>query len=128
MEDSKELHEEILSWVGKEFKDIFENSQQAIYVYICDAHRTCNKKFLSMLGYDSLEEWTSKEEMLSDLVEEDQEKLVGAYRNAMENFVGSSQNLAWKNKKSGKLVKTNVILVPLMYSGESFALHFITLL
>mgnify|MGYP001568702174 CR=1 FL=1 len=126
MEDSKEFHEEILSWVKKEFKEILKDSKQAIYVYVCDRHRLCNKNFSSLLGYSSPEEWAKKEEMLSDAKEEDQEMIVSAYRNAMENKIGSNINVSWKDKKKGNFVKTNVILVPLSYKGELFALHFIT--
>ena len=64
MVDSKELHEEILHWVSKEFKEILDGSEQAIYVYACDKHKLCNKRFSSMLGYGSPEEWGMKEEML----------------------------------------------------------------
>ncbi len=126
MEDSKDIHEEILSWVGKEFRDILSGSEQAIYVYLCDKHRLCNELFLSLIGYSSFDEWANKEEMLSDVKEEDQEKLVDAYKNAMERQIGSSIDISWKNKETGEFIKTKVILVPLSYKGELFALHFIS--
>ncbi|MEK6894979.1 MAG: hypothetical protein AABX48_00495 [Nanoarchaeota archaeon] len=126
MDDSKEIHEEILHWVSKEFKEILDGSEQAIYIYVCDRHKLCNKRFSSMLGYNSQKEWEMKDEALSDVKDEDQELLVSAYRKVMENKIGSSINISWKNKKKGNFVKTNVILVPLSYKGELFALHFIT--
>ena len=126
MDDSKELHEEILNWVGKEFKGILEDSEQAIYIYACDRHKLCNKKFSSMLGYNSPEEWEMKDEMLSDAKDQDQKVIVSAYRDAMEKNIGSSINISWKNMKKESLTKTNVILVPLSYNGELFAAHFIT--
>ena len=125
MEDSKKLHEEILHFVKKEFKGILDNSDQAIYIYVCDKHKIANKKFLSMLGYSSIEEWENKDSMLSDVNEKEQGVLVSHYRAAMEKMTGSSFVLSWKNK-SGSLIKTNVILVPLSYKGELFAMHFIT--
>ena len=126
MDDSKEIHEEILRWVGKEFKQILDESEQAIYIYACDRHKLCNKRFSSMLGYNSPEEWAMKEDMLSDVTDEDREALVSAYQNAMENKIGSSIDISLKNKKNGNFIKTNVILVPLSYKGELFALHYIT--
>ena len=126
MNDSPKLHEEVLDWIGKEFKEILEDSKQAIYVYVCDRHRLCNKKFSSMLGYASPETWAMKEEMMSDVKEEDQKVIVSAYRNAMEKKIGSSVPISWKNRKNGPYVKTDVILIQLSYKGEMFALHFIS--
>ena len=126
MADPQELHEEILGWARKEFNHIFKDSKQAIYIYICDRHKICNEIFASLLGYASPKEWEMKEEALSDVKEEDQQVLVSAYRNAVENKEGSSINISWKNRKKGNFIKTNVILVPLSYKNELFALHFIT--
>src|SRR3989344_1984136 len=126
MEETKEIHEEILSWVVKEFRVILESSEQAIYVYVCDKHKLCNRKFSSMLGYNSPKEWAIKDEMLSDVKEKDQKTIVSAYKNAMEKKIGSSVNVSWKNSKDGSMIKTNVILIPLSYNGELFAIHFIT--
>ena len=125
MSDHKGIHEEILLWIGKEFKEILDDSEQAIYIYVCDRHKLCNKRFSSMLGYDSPEEWAMKEEMLSDVTDEDREVLISAYQNAMENKIGSSIDISLKNKKKGNFIRTNIILVPLSYKGELFALHFI---
>ena len=126
MDESKEIHEEILGWIRKEFNEILESSEQAIYFYVCDKHKICNKKFSSLLGYNSSEEWEMKEDAVSDVKDEDQEVLISAYRAAMEKNVGSSINISWKNMKKESLTKTNVILVPLSYNGELFAAHFIT--
>jgi len=126
MDESKEIHEEILGWIRKEFNEILESSEQAIYFYVCDKHKICNKKFSSLLGYNSSEEWEMKEDAVSDVKDEDQEVLISAYRDAMEKNIGSSINISWKNMKKESLTKTNVILVPLSYNGELFAAHFIT--
>ena len=123
--EQPELHEEILDWVGEEFEDILANSEQAIYVYVCDKHKLCNEKFSSLLGYENPEDWSSAEDVLGDVKEEDQQVLVSAYQKAMEKRAGSNINISWKNK-SGEMIKTNVILVPISYKNELFALHFVT--
>src|SRR3989344_7009989 len=124
MPDSKDIHEEMLRWVSLEFKGILEDSQQAIYVYLCDIHKLCNKKFSSMLGYSSPEEWAMKDEMLTDVTDSDQKVLVSAYKNALENKIASNIEISWKGS-DGSPIKTQVILVPLSYKGELFAIHFI---
>ena len=124
MEDSPELHEEILDWANKQLKELLNDSKQPIYIYVCDRHKICNEKFSSMLGYKSPKEWSMSEDALSNVKEEDQPTLVNAYQMAMENKTGSSMNISWKNTK-GNLIKTQTILVPLMYKSTPFALHFI---
>jgi len=43
----------------------------------------------------------------------------------MEDKIGSDIEVSWK-KKTGESVKTKVIMVPISYKGELFALHFIS--
>src|SRR5659263_402828 len=54
-----------------------------------------------------------------------QKLLISAYRNAMEDKIGSDIEVSWK-KKTGESVKTKVIIVPISYMGELLALHFIS--
>jgi len=49
--------------------------------------------------------------------------LVGAYQDAMESGIGSALQVTWK-KKTG-VVRSKIILVPVMVQGELLALHFI---
>ena len=121
-------HQEILDGVSEEFKEIFEESKQAIYVYLDDTHRICNQRFVSLLGYKSTEEWLAIDEPFIEAFvnEESQNILVSAYRKAMEDKVGSNIEVSWK-KKSGRSVKTSVIIVPISYKRELLALHFITI-
>jgi hypothetical protein len=43
----------------------------------------------------------------------------------MEDKIGSDIEVLWK-KKTGESVKTKVIMVPISYMGEMFALYFIS--
>jgi len=120
-------HGEIINGVSEEFKEIFEESKQAIYVYLDDTHKTCNQRFATLLGYKSTEELLAVDEPFIEafVTHESQEILVSSYGKAMEDKVGSNIEVSWK-KKSGGSVKTSVIIVPISYKGELLALHFIT--
>jgi len=108
-----------------QMKSIFESSEQPMYLYLDDTHKTCNQKLASFLGYKTPNEWASVEEF-SDLVEEKSMKsLAAAYNEAMTRMVGSTINVEWR-KKSGDKVDTSVILVPIAYDGHLFALHFVS--
>lgn len=124
-----EHHGELVEGFLKEQKEIFESSDQAMYVFLDDDCRACNGKFASLLGYDSAEEWfkVAVDGSFPGVFVDgkSQSTLVEAYQNAMENFAGSEIKVTWK-KKSGGTVDTNVILVPISFKGHLFALHFIS--
>ncbi len=122
-----QTHEELIKELAEHLKDIFEGSAQSVYLFLDDSNKVCNKKFSSLLGYSSPEEWSKiKEPFTKAFVDENsQETLVSAYQDAMENLAGSSINIEWKKKSGGK-VKSKVILVPFPFNNHLFALHFIS--
>ena len=126
-ESKAHSHEELIKGVYEQQKDVFEGSKQAIYVYYDDNHKICNQRFASLLGYKSVEEWSAVNEPFPQafVKDESQEVLVSAYRNAMEDKIGSDIEVSWK-KKTGESIKTRVIMVPISYMGELVALHFIS--
>lgn len=122
-------HSSLIKDFYEEQKDIFETSEQAVYAYLDDEGRVCNNNFAKLLGYKSPDEWAKvnvkgsfPEAFVS---EKSQEELVEAYQNAMEKGVGSTTKITWK-KKSGDTVDSTVILVPVLFQGHAFALHFIS--
>lgn len=110
-----------------QMKPILDSSEQAIYIYLDDVHKVCNKKFASLLGYSSPDEWAHLEDSVLDVCvdKRSQKTLVETYNKAMEKMTGSTIPVTWK-KKSGGTVDTTVILVPIAYDGILFALHFIS--
>lgn len=126
-ESKEHPHEELIQGVYEQFKEVFEESKQAIYLYYDDKHKICNKRFATLLGFKSIEEWSAVNEPFIEAFvnEESQEILVSTYRNAMEQKIGSDIEVLFK-KKTGESVKTKVIMVPICYNGELFAIHFIS--
>jgi hypothetical protein len=123
----KHEHEDILDAAKAQVQVILEESEQAIYLYLDDTHKLCNKKFASMLGYASAQEWESVAIPFTEAFVEPQSQhaLVSAYQEAMETKTGSCVNIFWK-KKAGGQVKTQVILVPISVKGTLLAMHFIS--
>ena len=117
-------HAELVAEIAKDFKPIFEKSEQGIYIYLDDAHKVCNKKFADLLGYKSPKEWADAEAPLADIVEEDQQHVIDAYMNASEKMVASSIDVRVKNIKTDKIVKTRMIIVPVGHAGHVFTAHF----
>jgi PAS domain S-box-containing protein len=118
-------HEELISGITEEYRDILEGSRQGVYVYLDDTHKLCNRRFAKMLGY-SERDWAMTEPFTDAFVApRSQAKLVHAYRDALTRGIGSKINVTWK-KRDGKNLRSDVILVPIKYAGERFALHYVT--
>lgn len=121
--DTHHIH--LVKELTEELEPVFSRSPQAIYLYLDDVHKSCNKKFSDMLGYSSPQEWTANEYPIGDVSQEDQEEGINAYMDASRNFKSSTLPATWI-KKDGTKIKTTVTMAPITYKGESFVLHFIT--
>ena len=118
---------EIIHGVADQLRQILSSSEQAVYIYLDDIHKICNNRFAALLGYGSPDEWARVANNFPEaFVEpESREDLVVHYQKAMDKFIGSEFMVNWKKKPGGN-VKTNVIMVPFVYSGKKLALHFVT--
>jgi len=107
--------------------DIFEESDQSVYVYLDDVNKACNKRFASLLGYTSPKEWAAVKENFPEafVSPRDRRTLVSAFQDAMNKLTGSTISIKWK-KKAGGEVPTTTILVPIIVDGHRLALHFIS--
>ena len=123
--DKHQHHEELVQGLCEQLKPIFDQSQQAVYLYLDDIHKACNKNFARLLGYATPSEWAALDDVLAACVtNSSQEILVNAYQQAMKNLAGSISTIVW-TKKDGNAVKTTVMLVPIAYQNHLFALHFV---
>jgi hypothetical protein len=122
--DEQQHHEQLIKGITELLKPILEKSEQAVYVYLDDTHKACNKKLATLLGYKSAKEWADTEAPLADVVEEDQPAVVAAYEKASEKLGASSLDVRVKNVTTDKIVKTSMIVVPMAFEGHIFALHF----
>ena len=119
-------HEELVNGFYNQLKQVFDSSEQSIYLYLDDNHKVCNKRFANLLGYASPEEWASVENMLEANVDKSSRQIVAAaYENAMNKLVGSGIDVRVKTN-AGNIVDVSVIMVPVAYQGHLFAMHFIS--
>jgi hypothetical protein len=122
--DEQQHHVELVKGITEQMKPVLEKSNQAIYIYLDDNHKVCNKKFADLLGYKSPKEWADAEAPLSDVVEEDQQSVIDAYMDASEKMVASATEVRVKHIKTGKIVKTRMIMAPVGHAGHVFTAHF----
>ena len=121
---AEEHHIELIQGIAKEFKRILDKSEQAIYIYLDDTHKVCNKKFADLLGYKSAKEWADTDAPLADVIEEDQQSVIDAYMNASEKMAASATEVRFKNVKTGKIMKTDMLIAPIGNAGHVFTIHF----
>jgi PAS domain-containing protein len=126
MKTEDQHHQQLIKGIALEYEEILTSSHQAIYIWLDEERMVCNSKFSTLLGYNSPEELSSQKGSFLDLfvAESDQQILANAYQNAMNNKTSSTFSLKWK-KRSGGTVSSNVNLVPIVFGGHLFALHFI---
>jgi carbohydrate-binding DOMON domain-containing protein len=126
MQTAEEHHDELVKGLYDQMKPIMEGSDQPIFIYLDDNHKACNKKFASMLGFKSPQEWAEKQGFLEVYVDEkSRETLASAYWQAMEKKVASTIPMTWI-KKDGAAMDSTLILVPMFFEGHMFSVHFVT--
>jgi PAS domain S-box-containing protein len=117
----------VLTKATQQLRTLYEESGQAMYVYLDDHNKSCNKRFAQLLGYATPEAWAAVHTSFPTafVAPASQELLVDTYQAAVNDGVASSVPITWK-RKDGKTVETEVILVPIDVDGTRLALHFIT--
>ena len=77
------------------------------------------------MGYKSPGEWAKMDAPLADVVEKDQQIVIDAYTKASEELIASKLEIKFKNVKTGKIIKSGLVMVPIMYGGHVFVMHFL---
>ncbi len=122
--EEQQHHEELVKGIAEQMKSVLEKSEQAVYIYLDDNHKVCNKKFADPLGYKSPKEWADTDAPLADVVEKDQQSVIDAYMNASEKMVASAIDVSVKHVKTGKIIKTRMVIAPVGYEGHVFTAHY----
>jgi hypothetical protein len=126
--DEQQHHEELVKGITEQMKPVLKKSGQAIYLYLDDTHKICNKNFADLLGYKSPKEWADAEAPLSDVLETDQQGVIDAYMNASQKMLASALDVRFKHIKTGKIIKTRMVIAPVGHAGHVFTAHFFSAL
>jgi hypothetical protein len=107
-----------LTAATEQFGALFEESGQAMYLYLDDHNKACNQRFATLLGYPTPEAWAAVHTSFPDafVAPKSQAVLVEAFQDAVNDGVAAQVPVAWK-RKDGKTVGTTVILAPVDVDG-----------
>jgi hypothetical protein len=122
----QEHHAELINGISEQMTILLKESERAIYIYLDDSHKVCNKRFADLLGYKSPKVWADTGAPLSDVVKDDQKKVIDSYMNASEKGIASSIDVKMKNVKTEEILKINMIITPTIYQGHIFTVHFLS--
>jgi hypothetical protein len=123
---AQEHHEELIKGISEQLAPILRKSKQAVYISLDDTLKVCNEKFAKLLGYRSAKDWAAIHMPLSDIDEASRDGVVAAHENATDKFIASSLDIALRNVKTNKLIRARMIIVPMVYRGHVFAIHFLS--
>ncbi len=118
-------HAQLVKGLAEQFKMVLEQSPQAIYIYLDDSHKVCNKVFSDLLGYASPQEWADMEAPLADVVEADRAAVIRAYKAAVGKFKTATLSVSFHNTATHRTLKRQMTVVPLPFKGNMFSAHFI---
>ena len=118
-------HELLVKGITEQFKEVLEKSQQAIYLYLDDTHKVCNKAFSDLLGYASPQHWAETDVPLADVIEEDRPAVVRVYRGASGKFKAGTISVRFHNTTTHRSLTRQMTVVPIPFKGNIFTAHFI---
>ena len=95
-------HEHLVKELTDQLEPVFSRSPQAVYLYLDDEHKICNKKFADLLGYLSPQEWVDNPNPVSDVIAKDRDKVIDAYVKASDQLKASTLVVSMTTKKGQK--------------------------
>jgi PAS domain S-box-containing protein len=118
-------HERIISEMLEQFKPVFENSPDGVYLYLDDRHKVCNKKMADLFGM-SVEEWAAIPDFLGGFVLPQDQELVA--RNFQEHVASLTRPALIRfqaRKKDGTVFTLETEMIPISWDGHPVAYHFV---
>ena len=121
---SEHEHVQILQELKEQFKPLFQNSQEGVYLYIDEVHKICSEKFARMFGL-TVKEWEEMEGFVNKhTVEKDQELIINNYHSHIHQSLTPAHFQATAIRKDGSKFKVEIDMIPIPWRGEVLALHF----
>lgn len=118
-------HDDLFDDVMDRLHDLFEDSEQGMYVFLDDELKACNARFAKMLGYSDPDEWAALGDVPRSFVADDSiETVIRTFQATLEKGMATEVAVTWRSK-AGKPVKTRTIFVPFDHDGHRAALHFV---
>jgi PAS domain S-box-containing protein len=116
---------QVMRELAEQFRPVFESSPDGVYLWLDEAHKTCNERLANLFGF-TVEEWRGAEPFLDNFVaEEDRAIYSWNYHNRVATLAFPATFRFRGLKKDGSTFAAETDLVPISYRGYAVAYHFV---
>ena len=118
-------HREVMRELIEQFRPIMEQSPDGVYLWLDEAHKTCNERLASLFGY-TVEEWCATQPFLENFVaEEDRAIFSWNYHNRVATLAFPVTFRFRGLRKDGSRFSAETEMIPITYRGHAVAYHFV---
>ena len=122
--ETEHEHVKILQELEVQFRPLFENSPEGVYLYIDDVHKICSERFAKMFGL-KVKEWEAMDDFVNKhIAKEDVEKTVNFYHQHIHQKLTPVRFQLTGVRKDGSRFKAETDMIPFPWRGEMLAFHF----
>lgn len=118
-------HERILQAMLGQFKPVFEQSPDGVYLYLDDRHKICNERLAAMFGLTT-EEWSAVPSFLTGFVAREDQDMVA--RNYQQHVAALTRPVTFRfhaRRKDGSAFTAETEMIPMSWDGHPVAYHFV---
>lgn len=117
--------ENIIKELAQQFRPVFEQSPDGVYLWLDEAHKTCNERLANLFGF-TVEEWREAEPFLDNFVaEEDRAIYSWNYHNRIAKLAFPITFRFRGLRKDGSTFAAETDGIPISYKGYAVAYHFV---
>ena len=118
-------YETVVRELAEQFRPIMNQSPDGVYLWLDEAHKTCNERLANLFGY-TVEEWCATEPFLENFVaEEDRKVFSWNYHNRVATLAFPVTFRFRGLRKDGSTFAAETDMVPISYQGHAVAYHFV---
>lgn len=119
-----DFNAELVNDLYEQYRQVMELSSDAMFIYLDDEHKVCNKNLADMWGYTK-EEWSKQAPYLRNFVaQQDQFTVAQHYVNSRSRFKSVRfQFLA--RRKDGSVFDVDKAMTPISYKGQFAILNLV---
>ena len=118
-------HSHAISELAEQFRPIMEQSPDGVYLWLDEAHKTCNERLASLFGF-TVEEWRTTQPFLENFVAEEDRKIFSwNYHNRVAALAFPVTFRFRGLRKDGSTFSAETDMIPISYRGHAVVYHFV---
>ena len=121
----KSEHETAMGELVEQFRPIFEQSPDGVYLWLDEAHKACNERLANLFGF-TVGEWSATQPFLDNFVAEEDRRLYSwNYHNRVATLAFPVTFRFRGLRKDGSTFAAETDMIPISHRGHAVAYHFV---